>query len=145
MTYVKKIDVQSSKWFGMPKGSFLTAIIGDFNAKSCNWYSPDKTTFEGSNIENITSQNLYIYFKILPRVLTEYYITARGRSGTAATSKMERFLIIVNGWKPLTIITKRSIFHVEAVLDPSLTAKYCSRIRGSPIPSSKLSSSNCIY
>ena len=38
------------------KASFLTAIIGDFNAKSCNWYSHDKTNFEGSTIESITSQ-----------------------------------------------------------------------------------------
>ena len=33
---------------------------------------------------------------------------------------MERFVIIVNGWKPLTIITKRSIFDVAAALDPPL-------------------------
>ena len=38
------------------KGSFLTTIIGDFNAKSCNWYSHDKTNFEGCTIESITSQ-----------------------------------------------------------------------------------------
>ena len=38
------------------KGSFLTTIIGDFNAKSCNWNSHDKTSFEGSTIESITSQ-----------------------------------------------------------------------------------------
>ena len=37
-----------------------------------------------------------------------------------ATSKMERFLIIVNGWKPLIIITKRSILDVAAALDPPL-------------------------
>ena len=30
---------------------------------------------------------------------------------------MERFVIIVNGWKPLTIITKRSILNVAAALD----------------------------
>ena len=36
------------------KSSFLTTIIGDFNAKSCNWYSHDKTSFEGITIENIT-------------------------------------------------------------------------------------------
>ena len=41
----------------------------------------------------------------------------RGGSRTAAKSKMERFVITVNGWKPLTIITKRSILDVEAVLD----------------------------
>ena len=44
----------------------------------------------------------------------------RGGSRTVATSKMERFVIIVNGWKPLTIITKRSILDVAVVLDPSL-------------------------
>ena len=41
----------------------------------------------------------------------------RGGSRTAATSKMERFVIIVNGFQPLTIITKRSILDVAAVLD----------------------------
>ena len=45
---------------------------------------------------------------------------SRGRSRTAAKSKMEVFVIIVNGWKPLTIITKSSIFVVAAVLDPAL-------------------------
>ena len=44
----------------------------------------------------------------------------KGRSRAAATSKMERFLIIVKGWKPLTIITKRSILDVAAALDPPL-------------------------
>ena len=44
----------------------------------------------------------------------------RGGSTTAATSKMERFVIIVNGFKPLTIIRKRSILDVAAVLDPPL-------------------------
>ena len=29
-------------------------------------------------------------------------------------------MIIVNGWKPLTIITKHSILHVAAALDPPL-------------------------
>ena len=44
----------------------------------------------------------------------------RGGSRTAATSKKERFVIIVNGWKPLTIITKRSFLDAAAVLDPPL-------------------------
>ena len=38
------------------KGSFLTTIIGDFDAKSCNSFSHHKTSFEGSTIESITSQ-----------------------------------------------------------------------------------------
>ena len=44
----------------------------------------------------------------------------RGRSRAAATSKMERFVIIVNDFQPLTIITKHSILDVAAVLDPPL-------------------------
>ena len=35
---------------------FLSVAIGDFNAKSSNWYTGDTTTFEGSKIEAITSQ-----------------------------------------------------------------------------------------
>ena len=45
----------------------------------------------------------------------------RGRSRPAATSKMECFVIIVNDWKPLTIITKHSILDVAADLDPPLS------------------------
>ena len=44
-----------------------------------------------------------------------------GGSRTAATSKMERFAIIVNGFQPLAIITKRSISDDAAVPDPSLS------------------------
>ena len=44
----------------------------------------------------------------------------RGGSRIAATSKMEHFVIIVNGWKQLTNITKSFILDVEAVLDPLL-------------------------
>ena len=49
-------------------------------------------------------------------------MVSRGQSKTAATSKMERFVIIVNRWKALTIITKRSISDVAAVLDPYLVS-----------------------
>ena len=52
----------------------------------------------------------------------------KGESRAAATHYMERFviivnsleriLIIVNGYSPLTIITKRSMLDVAAVLDP---------------------------
>ena len=44
----------------------------------------------------------------------------RGGSKAAATSKMELFVIIVNGFQLLTIITKCSILDVAAVLDPPL-------------------------
>ena len=41
----------------------------------------------------------------------------RGGSTTAAASKMDCFVIIVNGWKPFT---KRFILDVAVVLDPPL-------------------------
>ena len=49
----------------------------------------------------------------------------RGGSRAAATSKMEMecFLIIVNGFQPLTIITKHSILDVAASLDPPVLVK----------------------
>ena len=48
-------------------------------------------------------------------------LSTRGGSRAAATSKMERFVIIVNGFQPLTIITKHSILDVAAALDPPLS------------------------
>ena len=38
------------------KNPFLLTAIGDFNAKSSNWYNKEKTSFEGNTIENVTSQ-----------------------------------------------------------------------------------------
>ena len=55
----------------------------------------------------------------LPLGITE----SAGGSKTAATSKIERFAVIVHGFQPLTwlpAITKRSILDVAAVLDPPL-------------------------
>ena len=45
---------------------------------------------------------------------------SRGGSRAAATSKMQRFVIIVNDFQPLTVITKCSILDVAVALDPSL-------------------------
>ena len=60
--------------------------------------------------------HLVVKLRRRPRIQT----LVRGGYRTAATSKMERFVIIVNGFQPLTIITKRSIKDVAAVLDPPL-------------------------
>ena len=38
------------------KHPFLLTAIGDFNAKSSNWYNKDKSSFEGDTIDNVTSQ-----------------------------------------------------------------------------------------
>ena len=45
---------------------------------------------------------------------------ARSGSRAAAIFKMGRFVIIVNGFQPLTIITKHAILDVAAILDPPL-------------------------
>ena len=56
----------------------------------------------------------------------KYYVSdLRGESRTAVTSKMEHFVIIVNVFQPLTIVTKCSILDVAAVLDPSLDLAKC--------------------
>ena len=47
-------------------------------------------------------------------------IIIRDGSRTAASSKMERFVIIVNSLQSLTIITKRSILDGAAAQDPPL-------------------------
>ena len=47
-------------------------------------------------------------------------VKIRSGSRAAATSKMERFVITVNGFQPLTLITKHSILDVTAALDPPL-------------------------
>ena len=44
----------------------------------------------------------------------------RSGSRAAAISKMERFVIIANGFQPLAIIKKHSILDVAAALDPPL-------------------------
>ena len=48
----------------------------------------------------------------------------RGGSSGAATSKMERFVIIINGLQPLTTVTKRSILDFAAALDSPLVVNF---------------------
>ena len=48
--------------------------------------------------------------------------SSRGGSRAAAASKMECFVIVVNSFQPLTIITKHSILVVAAALDPPLSS-----------------------
>ena len=82
---------------------------------------------------NVFLENLrYLFFQIpnLPKNLMNCYLPLRenhlklnyyrGGSRAAATSKLERFVIIVNGFQPLTIITKNSILDVAAALDSPL-------------------------
>ena len=52
----------------------------------------------------------------------------RGGSRAAATSQMERFVIIVNDFQPLTIITKRSNLILTAALDPPFASLNITRL-----------------
>ena len=47
----------------------------------------------------------------------------RSVSRTAATSKVKLFVIIFNGFQPLTIIPQTSTFDVAAVINPPLNTK----------------------
>ena len=50
--------------------------------------------------------------------IEKVFAVCRGAYRTATTSKMELFVIIVNDFQPLTIITKSSILDVVAIPDP---------------------------
>ena len=65
---------------------------------------------------------LYFVFKLyfFHHICLRVTINPRGGSRAAATSKMECFVIIVNGFQPLTIFTKHSILDVAGALDPPL-------------------------
>ena len=81
-----------------------------------------------STFQKTSSPQLHLLF--ISQELSELNISyihfncgsSRGGCSTAETSKMKRFVIIVNGFKPLTNITKRSILDVVAVLDPPLSS-----------------------
>ena len=65
---------------------------------------------------------------------TQIYIIIRGGSRAVANSKMERFVKIVYGFQPLTIITKRSILDVAVALDPSLITSFFTETVASNFP-----------
>ena len=83
--------------------------ISSFHKKEKNRHS-----WEQNNSTKTLLNLLYEFW-------TTYLWSIRGGSGAAATSKMERFVIIVNGFQPLTIIIKLSVFDVTAILDPPLS------------------------
>ena len=98
-SFIKKID--------RGRASFLRYWQLKFTAEKPNSY--------------ITISVSKLRCHVVALILCLSYDTTRGGSSTAATSKMERFVITVNGFQPLTIITKCSILDVAAALDPSLT------------------------
>ena len=59
------------------------------------------------------------------------FLKTRGGSRIAATPKVELFATIVNGFQPLTVITKSSALDVAAVQDPPLKT-FCQRYLTGP-------------
>ena len=68
---------------------------------------------------NIIPDSWVHYTKLIENKYTAKRLV-RGGSRAAATSKMDCFVIIVNGFQPLTIITKHSILDVLALDSPLL-------------------------
>ena len=70
---------------------------------------------------SLTSYNEYkVPYEQMKNSLSVSSDIFRDGSRAAATSKMEHFVIIVNGSQPLTIIAKPSILDVVTALDPPL-------------------------
>ena len=63
---------------------------------------------------------LYIIFPFHMVSSGNENMECRGGRRTVAICKIELFVIIVNGFQPLTIITKCSTLEIAAVLDPPL-------------------------
>ena len=71
--------------------------------------------------DQIYKRYLYICKGFLAHaIVSTVKVIFRGGSKTVATSKIEHFVIIVNGFRPLTIITKSSLLDVAEVLEPTL-------------------------
>ena len=95
----------------------MVIMLQDFNVCLLTYvYHFAYNSCDGFNYHNYSNPFLIIIWAKSPM----HSPKSRGGSRTAATSKMERLLIIVNDWKPLTIITKRSILDVATALDPPL-------------------------
>ena len=60
------------------------------------------------------------------QIMKDWYINTfdmnniKGVSQTPATSNMEFFVTLFNGWKPLTNVTKSFILYVAGILDTFL-------------------------
>ena len=73
----------------------------------------NNTSIHVKNIQKLIIQfDRYFYGLLAPIVKEVFTKRIRRESRAAATSKMERFVITVNGFQPLAIITKRCILDV---------------------------------
>ena len=68
----------------------------------------------------ITMLPMTVWSKTIAIIYIGLVRLTTGGSRTAATSKVEPFVIIANGFKPLTLITNNSTLDVAAILDLAL-------------------------
>ena len=95
----------------MLAGIVLSVVLCCQNKKS----RPTTTYFGKPQKTKKTKNSIETRRQIIVNILAN-----RGGSWAAAISKMEGFQVIVNAWKPLTIITKCSILDVAEGLDSPL-------------------------
>ena len=79
---------------------------------------PSKTLYQKVLSKKYLSAKMVVFLSCVMDRLQ--ILLLRCGSRAAATSKIEHFVIIVNGFQSLTIITKHSILDFAAALDPLL-------------------------
>ena len=117
--------INISKNVSIHESMFKSFVLFFFFASLCK-YSLD--------ILYVTYKNalcyLYIqYHYFLECLQMEQINVSRGGSRAAAASKMERFVIMVNGFQLLTFITKPSNLDVAVTLDPPLVTAQSSKVQ----------------
>ena len=70
----------------------MIVVLGDFNAKSSNWYKHGKITYEGSKIEAITSQ-----FELKQLILEPTHILSNSSSCIDLVSTCQANLVMESG------------------------------------------------
>ena len=96
------------------RNSFLSVRLSSYLCRNC------LQIFGSRNMVRIFYFIAWNYHSSMIISRRKSYFESTHRPRTAATSKMERLVIIINGWKPLTIIAMRSILDVAAALGLSL-------------------------
>ena len=107
----------------LPKQNLYLAAADHFSHDICNPFPDSKIAqaFRNAQTKQASFFGLVSNASNNQNLQMMNPVTLRGGSRAGATSKMECFVIIVNDFQPLTIITKRSILDVAAALDPPLT------------------------
>ena len=70
----------------------MIVILGDFNAKSSNWYKHDKTTDDGSKVEAITS-----HFALKQLIQEPTHILSNSSSYTDLVFRSQPSLVMESG------------------------------------------------